>query len=157
MDFAVGKINVTQNNYTKPVNEEITPVIMGTDVTSFGYYNDGKDGKNLALRYRFYKGYISFLGNKPDAQLRSKSWCEVSFPSLSGFSGTPVFLSGTDGLVGMLYGGKESDIEVFSYSEVNEGEKIFSEKIYRIMEFGLMHTISDIKTYLKEMEIKAFI
>ncbi len=65
MDFAVGHIDVVDNRFMKPINEKITPFYMGTDVQSFGYVNYGKNNENLNLQYRFFKGYISFLGNKP--------------------------------------------------------------------------------------------
>jgi hypothetical protein len=156
MDFAVGQINVKDNSYLCPVNERLTPIIMGTDVSSFGHVNIGKKGIDISLKYRFFKGYISFLGDKPDSSKRSKSLCEVSFPSLAGFSGAPVFLKGSDRLVGMLYGNNESNIEVFSFSEIADDNKKYSEKVFRTIEFGLVHTISDIISYLDDLDIKAF-
>jgi len=157
MDFAVGQINVKHNRYMLPVNEKLTPVLMGTDVVSFGYVNYGKKGVNISLQYRFFKGYISCLGNKPDPSKRSRTLCEVSFPSLAGFSGAPVFLKDSDGLVGMLYGNNESNIEVFSFSEITDDKNKYTEKVFRTIEFGLAHTISDIILYLNDLDIKAFL
>ncbi len=156
MDFAVGRIKVTGNRYIPPVKEQITEVIMGTDVTTFGFVSAGKKGEDIILQYRFLKGYISRLGDSTDSLKRSKSLCEVSFPSLAGFSGAPVFLAGSNGLVGMLYGNNESSIEVFSFTEIVDDKKEYSEKVYRTLEFGLAHTISDILSYLEDMKIKGF-
>lgn len=155
-DFAVGRINVNNSRFLCPLDSKSTPVLMGTDVQAFSFENYGKQGEDLALRPRFFKGYISFIGRKPEHFRRCRTLCELSFPSLAGFSGAPVMYSTSDNLLGMLYDNKESSIEVFSHSEVEEGEKRYSERIFRTMEFGLVHTIDDIQVFLKDLGIKAF-
>ncbi len=153
VDFAIGQIDVRGNRVPPMVDEQSHPLMMGTDVVSFGYVNYGKDEKNLNLQYRFFKGYITFLGNKPHKSLRSRTFCEVSFPSLAGFSGSPIFFNGTDILAGMLFGNNESDIEVFSYSEIKEPNHEYTEKVFRTLEFGTAHTVSDIKLFLNDLKV----
>jgi hypothetical protein len=54
----------------------------------------------------------------------------------------------------MLYGNRETNIEVFSHSvSENNGETI-TEKIFRTMEFGLMHTVNDIVIFLEDLGMK---
>jgi hypothetical protein len=156
MDFSIGRIKVNNNRYPIPANVKVTQSSKGLDLWSLGYVNMGKEENNVILQPRFFKGYISSFGDKPHPQTRSKSHCEISFPSLAGFSGAPVFLSGTNRLVGMLFGNNESSIEVFSFQEITEDKKNYSEKIFRTIEFGLIHTVNDIVSYLEDLNMKAF-
>ena len=66
-------------------------------------------------------------------------------------------LNNSDGLIGMLYGNKDSSIEVYSYTENKNIREKYTEKIYRTIEFGMAHTINDINAFLNELEIEAFI
>jgi hypothetical protein len=125
---------------------------LGTSISSFGYINAGRVGSDLRLEDKYFKGYISYIGNKADTDLRCRTVCELSFPSLTGFGGAPVFFENKSALIGMLYGNRETSIEVFSRSEFGNNGK--PKKILRTMAFGLMHTVNDIVTFLEDMGIK---
>ena len=85
--------------------------------------------------------------------MKCRTVCELSFPALTGFSGAPVFWGDKSVLIGMLYGNRETQLEVFSQSQVEKTLKTVKEKIFRTMEFGLMHTIDDIKSFLVDIRM----
>ncbi len=151
MDFAIARIDVKDNKFLKLLSTKERPLVLGTNVSSFGYINAGRVGFDLRLEDKYFKGYISFIGNKPDASMRCRTVCELSFPSLTGFSGAPVFLGDKSVLAGMLFGNRETNIEVFSRSAVEAKAKPSRNSIFRTMEFGLMHTIDDIKSFLVDI------
>lgn len=154
MDFAIARIGVKNNKSLKLLNTKKRPIVLGTNVSSFGYINAGRVGSDLRLEDKYFKGYISFIGNKPDSSMKCRTVCELSFPSLTGFSGAPVFWGDKGILTGMLYGNRETNIEVFSHSEVEDNGKSFRKKIFRTMEFGLMHTVDDIKSFSEDIGMR---
>ncbi len=153
-DFAVGQVDVSNNLFFKPVMDEL---LIGDDVGAVGFTVYGKIGKDVRVDTRMLRGYISRISNQCQGNMRGKSTFEVSFPSLTGFSGTPITTHNGSFLAGMLYNNVESSIEVFSFSEVNENGEKYSEKIHRIIEFGAAHSINDIKSFLADLKINAFV
>ena len=154
MDFAIARTGVKQNKYLRLVKTETHPIELGTNISSFGYVNAGRVGVDLRLEDKYFKGYISFIGTKPDKSLRCHTVCELSFPVLNGFSGAPVFFESKNSLVGMLYGNRESKIEVYSNTLVEIKGKAVTKKQPRSMALGLMHTVNDIVTFIEDMGIK---
>ena len=152
-DFALGQIDVTKSKFFKPANKEL---ILGDDVGAIGFTASGKIGKDVHVETRMLRGYISRISEKPTAHIKGKSTFEVSFPSLAGFSGAPVTTHEGSFLAGMLFNNIESSIEVFSYSEIKDNDKKYSEKIHRIIEFGAVHPLEDIKTFLSDLKTTAF-
>lgn len=150
-DFAIIKLPVNGN---KSFILRHHRTILGLDVMSYGFLNDGLQGGSININYRFMKGYVSRVDNKPK-NIRSRAVLETSYPSLAGFSGTAVFcLNGDDlDLVGMLFQNFESTIEVFSFQEIDEfGEVKLKESVNRIVELGLAHTTDTIIGYLEEFK-----
>jgi len=154
MDFAIARTGVKQNKYLRLVKTDMHPIELGTGISSFGYVNAGRVGADLRLEDKYFKGYISFIGTKPDTTLKCRTVCELSFPTLNGFSGAPVFFENKNSLVGMLYGNRESEIEVYSNTMVEIKGKAVTKKYPRSMALGLMHTVNDIVTFLAYMGIK---
>ena len=154
MDFAIARTGVKHNKYLRLVKTKMHPIELGTNISSFGYINAGRVGADLRLEDKYFKGYISFIGINPDSTLKCRTVCELSFPTLSGFSGAPVFFENKKSLVGMLYGNRESQIEVFSNSLADIKAKAKTRKQSRTMALGLMHTVNDIVTFLEDMGIK---
>jgi len=154
MDFAVARIQVKNNSYFKLLSTQKRSIPLGTDVSSCGYINAGRVGSALRLEDKFFKGYISFIGNRPDPSAHCRTLCELSFPTLVGFSGAPVFYKDQNLLFGMLYGNKETRIEVASSPETAENHRASTAKKYRTMAFGLMHTIDDIISFLADMGLR---
>ena len=156
MDFAVGRLKVDNNRFFLPIDVNATPLLMGMNVQTFGYVTHGKKGADLSLKYRYFKGYISCLGNKPDPTLRCRTLCELSFPALSGYSGAPLIFSNSQRLAGIIYGNAQSSIEEYSFTEIEDTGEKYSEKIYRTIEFGLAHTINDIIVFLDDLKVEGF-
>jgi hypothetical protein len=154
MDFAIARTGIKHNKYLRLVKTETHPIELGTNISSFGYINAGRVGSDLHLEDKYFKGYISFIGTNPDTTLRCRTVCELSFPVLNGFSGAPVFFESKNSLVGMLYGNRESKIEVYSNTPVQIKGKAVTKKQPRSMALGLMHTVNDIVTFIKDMGIK---
>jgi hypothetical protein len=104
-------------------------------------------------------GHIVSITEKPSKTLRANSVCELSFPVTAGFSGAAVISSDQVDkfqLIGMLYSNLESSIQVHSFIDYkNEIEREKEkETIVKVTEFGLMHSIYDIKQFLDDMGIK---
>ena len=153
-DFAVGHIDANNNLFFKPIIDELA---IGDDVGAVGLTLYGKIGKDVRIDARMLRGYVSRISNQLQETIRGKSTLEVSFPSLTGFSGTPITTHNGSFLAGMLYNNIESSIEVFSFSEVNENGEKYSEKIHRIIEFGAAHSLKDIRSFLVDLKINAFV
>jgi len=101
------------------------------------------------------KGHIVRVGENSPVE-HAKSICEVSFPSLAGFSGTPILSDGEQQYVaGMLYGNYESSIQLFKITGINDSGNKCNEEIHRVYEFGLAHTPSDIRQFLSDLGYEA--
>lgn len=148
-DFAIAKIK-------RPV-EIVLPLMpgeschAGVDVVAYGVNSNGVKGEQLDLCPRFMKGHIVRIGEN-SAVKHAKSVCEISFPSLAGFSGTPILSDGVQQYVaGMLYGNYESSIELYRVTEIEDGGDRYNEQIHRVYEFGLAHTSLDIQQFLNDL------
>lgn len=130
------------------------PYALGLDVGAFGFTDAGKQHGILSVDPRYLRGHISRTSEDP-YEFPSRSLCEVSFSVPSGFSGTAL-LSDKYHLSGMLYGNTESKIQAYSLTEIIDGNKTFQEKAYRVLEFGLAHSIFDLIEIFKEEKIDAF-
>lgn len=126
--------------------------LAGLDVMAYGVNSNGKIGQQLDLCPRLMKGHIVRIAEQSPL-VCAKSICEVSFPSLAGFSGTPILT--TNGsqqyVAGMLYGNYESSIELFKVTDINDSGDVYNEQIHRVYEFGLAHTPSDMRQFLKDL------
>ncbi len=154
MDFAIARTGVKHNKYLRLIKTEMHPIELGTNISSFGYTNAGRVGLDLRLEDKHFKGYISFIGTKPDTTLRCRTVCELSFPTLNGFKGAPVFFENKSSLVGMLYGNRESKIEVPLNALVEIKCKAETKQQPHSLVLGLMHTVNDIVTFIEDMGIK---
>ncbi|WP_160062093.1 S1 family peptidase [Psychromonas sp. L1A2] len=148
-DFAMGVFPTTHKYSTFPI--ENVELSLGQDVRVFGFNNIGKVGENVEVKARLLKGYIVSISDKSDHP-EAKSITELSFPSLKGFSGSPLVSTQTGQLVGMMFSNLESSIEVHSFMDVEENGDSFKEGIYRIIELGLAHPVKDIIEFMSELE-----
>ena len=151
-DIAIGTV-VTgrQTSFLNPYSGEFA---LGLEVGALGFTDSGKENNVLGVDPRYLKGHISRLFDDAGG-LPTKSLCEMSFSVPSGFSGTAV-LSDKYEIVGMAYGNAESKILSYSVTEVVDGNSTLLENVYRIMEFGLCHTVFDLKDIFSELEINYF-
>lgn len=149
-DFAIAHVD-------RPV-EIVLPMLAekdctaGIDVMAYGVNSNGLKGQQLDLCPRLMKGHVVRIGT--DSNLaHARSICEVSFPSLAGFSGTPLLSCGSEQrIAGMLYGNYEASIELFKLTQTDESGSKYNEQIHRIYEFGLAHTALDIRQFLADLK-----
>lgn len=122
----------------------------GHDVRAFGFTNIGREGSNVRVNARMLKGYIvSHADESGHPQARTTN--ELSFPSLKGFSGSPLVSEENGALVGMLFSNHESSIEVHSFMDVEDNGEQFKESIYRIIELGLAHSARDLIQFIEDL------
>lgn len=155
MDFAVGRIEIRNNKFLNPIKN--IPLHPGLSVQSFGFVFHEKHKEDIILYPRLMRGYITSIASNPGRIRGCRSIFEISYPSLAGFSGSPVLPEAQGPLIiGMLFNNSESSVEIHSYTEVDEDGVKSSEKISRIIEFGLAHSIDDIQHFLTQLGIRAF-
>ncbi|CDU05625.1 hypothetical protein VCR14J2_390316 [Vibrio coralliirubri] len=148
-DFAIASVRRQVEIVLPFVPQE--DFLAGLDVMAYGVNSNGKIGQQLDMCPRLMKGHIVRIGENPPVD-HAKSICEVSFPSLAGFSGTPILSNGPQQYVaGMLYGNYESSIELFKVTDIDESGNSYNEQIHRIFEFGLAHTPEDMLQFLKDL------
>lgn len=152
-DFAILKSNQIPSSQSLMLRENLQD--MGMQVYAVGYHDDGvvmtSDGKrNINLAPRSFFGNIVRFHQEPNN--KSSAVCELSFPTLSGFSGAPVLNSSFDKILGMVYGNIEQKIQVHSKYELREGQMEFSETVNRILELGLFHSADSIKNFLADLK-----
>ena len=151
-DFAIGYLSDITNY--KSFKLDSNEYSIGYDIQAFGFTSNHKQNGTVHIDARFRKGYI--VRTSPRALNNdSNSLIEISFPSEKGFSGTPIISTTTKNIVGMLYGNSESSILQSSLSEVEENGDKFTEKITKIVEFGLAHSNIDIQQYLVDMQVES--
>ncbi|ENN2394016.1 serine protease [Vibrio sp. VGrn 2] len=148
-DFALGAFMGQPDYRIFPMDGE--DCLPGHDVRAFGFNNIGKIGADVRVNARMLKGYIVSKHETSDHP-EAKTTTEVSFPSLKGFSGSPLVSTETGKLAGMMFSNHESSIEVHSFMDVEDNGDTFKESIYRVIELGLAHSISDINQFISALK-----
>jgi hypothetical protein len=150
-DFAIGY--VARENYKAIPMHGKKDLFIADDVMAYGFTNEGLVGGKIVTTPRIFKGYIVRTFDKPMLQ-DARSTCEISFPALKGFSGTPLlFNTTTTSVAGMVFSNMESTIELHRLEEIEENGETFSEKIHKVLELGVVHTAWDIRNFLKDLGI----
>ncbi len=152
-DFAIARSSAT-NVICLPLvtDQEFVP---GRDVMAMGITNDGiKDGITQSC-CRLKKGYI--VRTHGETTLKHMRYLhEISFPSLSGYSGTPLLMGApASHIIGILHSNNESTIELDNFSEINNKGQEFSQEIHRIVEYGLVHSPADIRQFLLDLKFES--
>jgi len=150
-DFAIG--NVRRRDYrVVPISDQ-PEVFIGSDVMAYGFTTAGLIEERQVTMPRLFKGHIVRTHPTPTLPV-ARSTCEVSFPSYSGFSGTPLLFDHRKTCIaGMLYGNYESTITLHKHTEVDDAGSKYSEEIHRVVELGAAHTAPDIRAFLDDMGI----
>lgn len=152
-DFAIGVVKRPKYDVIPIFGEQI--LHMGTEVFAYSFMPDSIIDGKWHINQRVFKGYVvGSHDNNPNSSIGARSTCELSFPSLKGFSGTPIFFDKKETCIaGMLFSNKTSSIVSHEYSEVAEDGKVFSEKISRVIELGLSHTAFDLRNFLNDLGV----
>ena len=148
-DFAIGQFIGRTNHSVFKFG--IVDAYLGKDIRSIGFNSAGKLGNNVNAEVRLFKGNVIRYSNSPLLKI-SKSIMELSFPSLEGFSGSPVLDELSGDLLGMLYYNQEYNAGQLETGENknNSGMKHIH-TISKIVDMDLSHTIEDIKSFLKDL------
>ncbi|MGB7991117.1 MAG: serine protease [Candidatus Methylophosphatis roskildensis] len=148
-DIAVATADIIEPKSALPLYRG--PLGLGLDVQAFGFTDAGRECTSYQLDVRLLRGYVS--RHSPDSLgLPSPSLLEVSFGSPSGFSGTPLMV-GTE-VIGVMYRNIETKLEAYSIQETTGGQSQFREVAYRIYEYGIAHSISDLSDFLVACNIE---
>lgn len=131
------------------------PQWAGVDIFSIGFIGIGiTETRDPHLSRLIHKGYIvsaegpafEFGGIKI-----SPSRHRLSYIAVQGMSGGPVINLNTGHLIGVLYGNEQSNIGQYStYEESSDGSS-HSEQIWRIHEYGLMHSLKDFASFYPDI------
>lgn len=117
----------------RPLELYVDDRYLGANVSAFGFVTNGRNGEDIALTARLFKGNVVRQGKKDTIQPPgAKSLLELSFPAHSGFSGAPVLLEPPGVIGGMLFGNLESAIESYSHSTVVSPTERIEERVQRI-------------------------
>ncbi len=151
LDLAVARVQGIEPGILTPLTCRLT---LGGDLCAFAYLDDHMEG-TAALLPTIAKGYITTTP-------RTNQQCEggfgkyaVSFPSLAGFSGAPVTMFDQPYFAGMLFGNLESEITVFSNSEVNDDGSVWREQLVRVIDQGQMIGYGEITRFVEACQRQA--
>lgn len=153
-DFGVGRVSFENTKWFRP--QRTIPIRMGDDAMSFGFVSSGRSAQGLDITWRLLKGHIVRVDRAPPPMMRAVSTCELSYPAVSGFSGTAVLTPSKPQLLGLLYQSREITIQAFGYEERLENGNVERESVHRVVEFGLAHVLADIEVFLEELGVEAF-
>lgn len=156
-DFALCKVPGLE---AEPLSFSKRELRVGTSAIVWSHYLHRPD----SIGSRFYRGYVSGI-NPNDALPSGKRVMELSFPCFQGTSGSPVIAEPSQYLVdgkpivgaevlGMVFGNKETSIEVYSYEEIVD-EVTHVERTCRITEYGVFHAISDCRQWAEDLGVSA--
>jgi len=150
-DFAVGW--VSRQNYKHLSLHGKKDVFIGDSIMAYGFSNVGLRNGVLETAPRLFKGNIVRTHHLPILH-GAKSTCEISFPALKGFSGTPLLFDSKEASVaGMVFSNFESTIELHQFKEIDDAGNTFSEQIHKVIELGVVHTAYDIRHFLKDLGV----
>jgi hypothetical protein len=150
-DFAVGWVD--RKNYEVIPLHGKREVFIGDDVMAYGFTNNGIIDGRLDTVPRLFKGHIVRTHTSPILP-DARSTCELSFPALKGFSGTPLLFSKPKlSMAGMVFSNYESTIELYQYTEIEGKNEKYSEKVHKVIELGVAHSAYDIRVFLNDLGI----
>lgn len=147
-DFCLGRVDYRYNNYRFFKLPE-TEVLGLDDVISFGFpkYLFSNEEKTTFI-VQFQKGYVTRIVTPEFSNLMKNpdfTGYLVNFPFPLGMSGSPVYLSSNNELVGIALGNIETKTQIWELSSYKDDRKSFEEVIHKVIELGL---VLDIKQFL---------
>jgi len=150
-DFAVGRVGRT--NYRPVAIHGKKDIYIGANLMAYGFTSNQVQNSKEEIHPRLFKGHVVRTHHEPILPV-SKSTCEISFPSLKGFSGAPLLFDKEEASVaGMLFSNFESSITLHQLTEIDDKGNKFAEVAHRVVELGVAHTAFDIRCYLNDLGI----
>lgn len=128
---------------------------MGTDVRTFGYPLTGDlphpgGSRSLTINGRFLKGYITtnYMNEAPG--YRPAPTEELDMPAPRGLSGAPIMRTSDRGVIGMVYGTKDTGtVEEFSRLNEETGER--TPELQRVTTFAVAHMLDSLRNLRGEL------
>ena len=107
-DIAVAEVSDIASKFYKPLSTNFaSELILGQDIINYSYVENPQPDYKVGLTPRVLKGYITRTSvEQNDPRL---SYLEVSFPALSGMSGSPI-LDNEANVIGIIYRNYRSQI-----------------------------------------------
>ena len=131
-------------------------VNIGTNVEVYGYAYEPLGQEDIPFRQRYLKGYITGIARDekyPDS-------FELSFPVLSGMSGSPLVChlpfegeSTRTGIIGCAYGSRES--EIVKHTVVKENN--YEERVSKIYELGMAYKIKPLFSLFGDFDLDIYV
>lgn len=136
-----------------------TPLMLANQVFSFGYNLDAVEDGNVVVQPRLFQGYIVGYPTINRRNLPTLTpYYELSFPGVCGFSGAPLYMAGLSvpAICGMVIGSTRAEIVESSRSEVIDGTTRYEERVSKVYEFGVAHSLATLTQGLKDLDVPAF-
>lgn len=143
LDIAIGKSKYPAQSW---FNTKEPDSYIWLDVATLGYPETALNvtDENFNIHLRALKGYVQrkIKANELPSHRPHPECFELSFAVPNGMSGTPLF-SPKNGqeLIGVCVGSVDSEITVFSQTGIEDGAIHYKEKVTRIEQYGIAHSI----------------
>jgi hypothetical protein len=138
-DLALARVGEVASGHYKAFDPDLdSERLVGTDVVSYSYVEDAREGYQAAATPRFFKGHI--MRASTDFDDDRIAYIEISYPALSGMSGSPIIDANTTKVIGVLYQNFRSQI-LEDYIEVEQSNKdgevsVKEQALYRVVDYG---------------------
>jgi len=153
-DISIGCLEEpTYNIFCWPEFEDL---MSWTDVSTLGYPESAsnRDPGYLKMSMRALKGYVTRrLQEDEDKSLFGKcpASYELDFAIPQGMSGSPLIVTDMIGakkqLYGVCVGSRSTSVVEHQYMEIEENGQKFREKITRVNDYGIAHSILGLKNW----------
>ena len=120
---------------------DIGDFYLGTEIISYGYPSTIESPDKVNLEPRLMSGYLQRNFRHLQSNYSFQA-CELSFPAISGQSGSPILLANDiDSAIAVLTTNFESSIVIDSYEEHYEGGEKEFHKITKVISHGIGVTL----------------
>ncbi len=142
-DIAIGRSKYSAQSWFKTQEPEN---YVWLDVATLGYPETALNvtDQNFNIHLRALKGYVQrkIKTDELPSHRPHPECFELNFAVPNGMSGAPLFSpQNAQTLIGVCVGSVDSEITVFSQTSVEEGNAHFKERVTRIEQYGIAHSV----------------
>jgi len=143
IDAVLGRTGYRCKSFLKLGNPDVD-VWQDIGTTGYPVQTIEKVGDKIEMQQRAHKGYIQRV--VPAQRIRTGPKAdsfELSFAITQGMSGAPLFIHQAEHelVIGICVGSHQSRVTEYENIEIHEGQSKYSEKLFRIEEFGMAHDV----------------
>lgn len=151
-DVAFLKIEAKTPNWPSPILEE---QLLASTVWAYGLYDSIIEEGSITCIPQVFSGTITATPRRLYGLATDAPFYQVSFPSLPGFSGSPLYVDLKHGsaVCGMMFQNRTTEIVLRDVMEYKDEKIHFSEKRLRGWDAGVAHTSSCILRAATELKI----